>query len=446
LAFSLPVALSALLLLAASPLYATLSIHPDAPTSGEGITLLSETLCIIDSHSVTRAGNEISVTLEHGSCPTPPFVRAYEVPLGPLPAGRYHVVVDGTDELSFIVRDSAPGLRVRPSVVPTNTPGFRLELETANGFSICSLAECQTMLIELGGVTFRVQDTIGLPGPISIIAPNLPPGWKDVRVTNNSGSFEFPAAVYYHAPGSSPDIFAFERILFPVLFSTGGANGSSWRSEALIVNPTRWTIENANEVLPIVCVTYPCGERLSPRSRTGFTGEGYPHGVALLVPRAEAESIGFTLRVRDVSREADNLGTEVPVVRENAMMRDVDIPLLNVPRDPRYRTKVRVYAFPEAIRVGQSDPMLRILGSDGSVLAETGFTLERNCGDAPGWATPCYGEVDLAVGTKDEHSDVYVQLPAGWLGWAFASVTNNVTQQVTIVSPGGKGGRPGNAE
>jgi hypothetical protein len=204
---------------------------------------------------------------------------------------------------------------------------------------------------------------------------------------------------------------------------------------------------------------------LSPRTRYGFPGEEYSRGVALLVPRAEAEELALSLRVRDASRADDNLGTEIPVVRERDMLRQPAVPrfigemlgqprtrnndvtLLGVPRDPRYRTKVRIYAFRvDPVEVYDREPVLRVAAASGpqtgQVLQEIPFTLEQTCNRAGCAATPAYAEIDLAPGAADERVDLFVQIPEGNLGWALASVTNNATQQVTIISPNGKGGRP----
>ena len=52
-------------------------------------------------------------------------------------------------------------------------------------------------------------------------------------------------------------------------------------------------------------------------------------------------------------------------------------------------------------------------------------------------------DIDYQALSADERAQVYIQIggretPA----WAFASVTNNDTQQVTIVTADGAGGRP----
>jgi hypothetical protein len=458
------------LVLLAVPLQAAVGLHPHAPTTADLITLRSEQVCAVSSYAVSREGNQIRVTLTGGGCPTPPFPYAYEVPLGQLPAGRYVVTIQSPTEpesLEFVVRDTAPLVRVRPSVVAVNAFEFPLELETAQNFSLCDNPQtviCPSTVIELGGV--RVDTGPGSGGTRAIfVAPNLTAGWKDLRVTNGRGTFVFPAAVYYHTVGSEPDVHAFERVLFPVLLSTGGLGGSSWRSEAVILNPTRFFIENANHVFPGHCSPYPCFVRLPPRARHGFAGEEFSRGVALLVPRSEADNLAFSLRVRDVSRDADNLGTEIPVVRESDMLRQPaeprfagtqlglprrrnnDVTLLDVPRDPRYRTKVRIYAFRvDPVEVYDREPVVRVAVATGpqvgTVLQEIPYALERTCNRAGCAATPAYAEIDLAPGGTDERVDLFVQFPEGNLGWALASVTNNTTQQVTIISPNGKGGRP----
>jgi hypothetical protein len=72
--------------------------------------------------------------------------------------------------------------------------------------------------------------------------------------------------------------------------------------------------------------------------------------------------------------------------------------------------------------------------------------MHRSCSGAASCAsTPWYAEIDLPVRGDDERANLYVTPPAGaGLAWAFATVTNNETQQVTVVTPDGKGGEPCN--
>ena len=445
-----PAALT-LLLLAAPLLHATLSVHPHAPTTADAITFRTEQTCSVGSHTVTRTGNEIQVLLGGGRCPSPPWPYAYEVPLGKLPAGRYRVTVPeafGANTFTFVVRDADPAVAIRPSVVlagPQAQPAS-LTIEARQDFSLCgdtTTSTCASSTIEIGGVA--VANAFIGSGLGHFDAPALTPGWKDVRITNPAGTFVFPSAVYYHAPGSQPDPYAFEHVLFPILHDTDGVNGSMWRSEAVALNPTRWTIPTATSA------------SFAPRERKTVTSTGFPRGFSYLLPRGEADRIAFSLRVRDVSRVAQGLGTQVPVVRERDMFRqpavgpltvppgsgavdrNSDITLLDVPLDPRYRVRVRAYAFDvDTIETYGRDPLIRIAAPDGTIVSEVRFTLTPACAEM---GCPLNAEVDLAAGAEGQRADLFVQLPEGLLGWAFASVTNNETQQVTIVSPNGNGGR-----
>ena len=445
-------AVLALLFAAVAPLHATLAIHPHAPTSADVITLRSQQICTIDSDTVSRAGDDITVVLGPSAlCGTPPLPKVHETSLGKLPPGRYRVEVSATSAgattLDFVVRDATPALAVHPSVIVANAAGQRLWLEATQRFSLCGNATSCSPVVEIGGVS--VQAEAGGPGLTALLAPPLTPGWKDLRITTTEGTFTFPVALYVHAPGSEPDVYAFERILFPVLFSSDGVNGSSWVSEAVIFNPTRYAIANANELAPGT-------GSLAPRSRKELDGEGHVHGVALLVPRAEAENVAFSLRVRDISRVAEGLGTEVPVVRESDMFREPatdpltgstragrierngDVALLDVPRDARYRTKVRMYAFVvDEVEIDGNDPVLHVVKPDGTTVEEIPVHFSPSCAGAE---CPLYAEVDLQPQSEGERADLFLHLREGWLTWAFASVTNNETQQVTIVSPNGKGG------
>jgi hypothetical protein len=223
-----------------------------------------------------------------------------------------------------------------------------------------------------------------------------------------------------------------------VLINTPGAHGSQWVSEAAIANPAHWDIETYNDIVPFECIDYPCGERLPGGSYVAFTGDGYPNGIALIAPRAEAGNLAFSLRVRDTSRAAEGYGTQVPVVRERDMFRNTELTLLDLPVDSRYRTKVRMYAFD----AGEHDAEVTV--DDGVRSPATYFVpVRRNCSGRECHGIPWYAEVDLATTATDQRVNVYIRFgdpeaPA----WAFASVTNNETQQVTIVTADGEGGRP----
>ena len=420
-------------------------IVPSAPTSTTPITVFASFTCFAGAPSVTVLGSVITVSFPSEGCGSVPIPMQYSAALPLLAPGQYRVDVTypGPAEIAgsttFIVRDGWPKeFVIHPFAVPANPVG-NVELRLSRRSDVCPTGSCT---IRVGGVVVEPKTFIG--DEILFDAPALPPGPVDVEVFDygvvQGVISHSPAALYYFNLNGPPDHSVFERILFPVLFSAPGVGGSQWRSDAVISNPRKWDVWNYNSVFPYVCLAYPCGERLDPESAERFQGHGYPNGAALLVAREEAGDLAFSLRARDVSREADGLGTQLPVVREEGMFRGT-MTLLNVPLDPRYRVKLRVYSFD----AGQSG-----FGSSASVSIRpvTGASREitrqltRECQGFQCDFFPYYADYDFPPGATGELVDLYVDLDPGYLGWAFVTVTNNSTQQVTIVTPDGKGGRP----
>lgn len=424
---------------------AQVSIYPPGPTTDDELTLQVSDLCGARATSVSRNGSDIKVTLaQSGTCPSPPWEYPVQIAVGELPSGHYRVRVEqgrlAPRTLSFLVRNAEPvPFALRPWAIPTYPERHVVRIVPADRFQLCGGDDCSAFLLEIGGAAYGINDLILPDGGIGFAAPSREAGPVEVRITNGKGTFVLPAGLVYFDPGAAPDRSVFEPVLFPVLFSTDGVNGSRWRSEAVLANPNGWAVQNWNSVERIVCVTFPCGELLAAKSRKKFEGEEYPHGVALLVPRGESEDLAFSLRIRDISRDADSYGTTVPVVRERDLFRNTEVTLLDVPLDPRFRTKVRIYAFPDPVYVTATQtPHATVhVGS----AAGRWFPLRRSCERDRCDDVPYYGELDLPPGEEGESADIYVELPPDALGWAFASVTNNVTQQVTVVAPAGKGGR-----
>jgi hypothetical protein len=161
----------------------------------------------------------------------------------------------------------------------------------------------------------------------------------------------------------------------------------------------------------------------------------------LIAPRPEADDLAFSLRVRDPSRAAEGDGTQVPVVRARDMFRGTDLTLLNIPTDSRYRVKIRIYAFD----TGAHDAEVTVhRQATPNEVATRYFVPVRNaCAGYGCDAIPWYAELDLPSSEAGEPVNVYVTVGGeSTPAWAFASITNNETQQVTIVTADGAGGRP----
>jgi hypothetical protein len=408
---------------------------PEHPRQGDHVEVRLAGDCL---HGATfrRTGNAIRIDANVGIC-DPPLGSEVMIPAPDLPPGRYEVTMTRAGDTrtvasaAFTVLPAIdPPFTVHPFAVPmTQFAPAEIRIDDPR-----SVLGCPNCAIHVGGVPVipRYRD-----GAIYVTAPRYGPGYADIRVTNAGGEVVHRGAIYYYDPAVAPDTALFERILFPVLFNTPGANGSEWISEAAMRNLRSWAIETMNDIVPGQCIDDACFARIAAHDRVTFTGGGYPNGVALLTPREDAEDVAFSLRIRDISRVAEGLGTALPIVREKDMFRNADLTMLDVPVDARYRVKLRVYAFDESSTTATlvtHDPAT-------NVRTRTPLTLTRTCNNPRSCAAaPAVAVADLPAGASGARVNLYVEMPDRALAWAFATVTNNSTQQVTIVTADGTGG------
>jgi hypothetical protein len=241
-----------------------------------------------------------------------------------------------------------------------------------------------------------------------------------------------------------------EKFLLPIYLrgAVTGAYESSWVSEVHMLNTgsSPATIENYG----VLCPFDPCFPASIPPGlsipltsvRDLPAGKANPGALLFLKPE-HAGQFAFQLRVRDTSRSEESWGTSLPVVHESDS-RPVQH-LLNVPVEAGFRQMLRVYSIPENPSVRHSHAVhVRIYGS-----SEAAFPY-------PETPDPLLAEVDLLLTAGETSSQpTYGELPglsaipgmAGWdlvrlelvsterPIWAMVSVTNNVTQEVTIITP-----------
>jgi hypothetical protein len=165
-------------------------------------------------------------------------------------------------------------------------------------------------------------------------------------------------------------------------------------------------------------------------------------GELIWLNRADAANARFSLRVRDLSRESQTWGTEIPVVRES-QYRTTSITLLNVPLDSRFRVALRAYdpdvhehqhaSFRFDFRDMQGGALLasRTVAAVYSITSgQTFFPRVAACAQLG----------DLRGSVPEIANQEIVRVDVSPLGeatrfWAFASVTNNETQHVTLITP-----------
>jgi hypothetical protein len=345
-----------------------------------------------------------------------------DVFLGLLAAGVYDVEVARDDGAAvtlstLAVQESAPAFDIVPNVGASTAP----ERVRLLGLNIgCPSSACGEPIVRFGEDTVAIE---AAGADFIEVQPIRGSGTVDVTVTRGGNVVRRKAAFHFFEAGRRPSPEFFTPVLFPVLFSAKGAFGSEWDSEAAMRNDNNF---------PVIA-PYPLPFPQFPFRQFTLTvsakaaGLSSPGGHLIYVPRRGEDGLHFGLLVRDLSRQAEALGVEVPVVREEELF-DGSFSLLNVPADPRFRVSLRIFSIdkPATVRM-----VVRPMNADNILLSRT-LDLATQSGEGQHHASATisdisgHGPLRIEISPADK-TDVRL--------WAFASVTNNETQHVTVLTP-----------
>jgi hypothetical protein len=423
-------ALALLLLTIAVPLFAeTIRFDPPGVTAHRSVDAIVSgnwpNGCVPSVKNVVIVGSTIGLHLNA----TPPFgvlcsqlVRPYALTfhLDVLPAGSYTVIAvadqgNTSTELArtpLAVRD-AETMNIQPYAVPVSGG----PIIVSNPFFLSAVT------LTIGGVT--VPASSDADGLLIANAPPHAPGAVDVDVillaclVPCGQDVDAKAGLIYYDPAAA-DPAVFEPILFPLSFQGPGAFGSQWTTDSFLLSDTSVHFRD-----PTPCA--PC------QTDTGakLANDGNPWGHVLYAVRGTTGMLDLNSRIRDTSRAGQTAGTEVPIVRERDFRGEIRF--LNVPVDARYRAMLRVWSlgdFPFIVSFNQI-PVQNVL-----------LPLTRIPGTAM-W----FGSIDVtplllsSTSTPvivDVHPSGFGTVPSPLLSppiWGMLSITNNDTQQVTIITP-----------
>ncbi|HUR80572.1 MAG TPA: IPT/TIG domain-containing protein [Thermoanaerobaculia bacterium] len=270
------------------------------------------------------------------------------------------------------------------------------------------------------------------PTKIEATAPAHPPGTVPVSVRVMDGSNPNVSVLdnaFTYTGYWEPD---FEPVLFPIYTPPiKGAFGAEFHSTARVASEaepfdifgydTNCTLIDP-PILPDRPFRIGTGETvLDTRCNPGV-------GRLFFVPAAHVEDFAANLRVTDITRQAQSHGVEVPVVR----LRDFTtsrIVLLGVPIDPRVRNTLRIYGLP-----GGAQSLIVTIGDVARTI---------NLQEPASMYEPSYAQFSdfpvNAIATDNTISVTIDQMRNGIVPptavWAMVSVTNNDTQQITLVTP-----------
>ncbi|HEX8253949.1 MAG TPA: hypothetical protein VF846_12445 [Thermoanaerobaculia bacterium] len=252
----------------------------------------------------------------------------------------------------------------------------------------------------------------------------------------------------------------FERVLVPVFFSGPGAFGAQWATTIALMN-TGPAIDLAVPVVgerETICPAVEClcnsEKRLPERNVETVCRENeHPSGMILYVPRrTERDDVHVGARVLDTSRTNDRYGTAIPVVWERDLL-DSPMVLLDIPTDRRYRTSLRLYDVfqwntPFSVRFFDSAAARR---GNATPLLETTVTAAWDPDPENSQRFPMrpafafIGDIVAAYPQLAAVESVTIEIIGSHMPisppqpdrrfYALASITNNRTQEITIVAP-----------
>lgn len=220
----------------------------------------------------------------------------------------------------------------------------------------------------------------------------------------------------------------YQAVLVPVAAFTPvpGVNGSLWVTEVVARN------RGASEVQ----FGWPegCGDLLCPEAwetilpattkKLLLSREGM-----LVMGSSKPIDVVFSLRVRDLSRQSETWGTNIPVIRSTDGSSG-PIDLLGVPATGQFRTTIRIYDWstlePHQFRV-------RVYALEGDSLVQDRVVTTVDI-DRRAVTQAALADIIPATGPSPVRVEITPLSPDSRF-WAFASVTNNETQHVTIVTP-----------
>ena len=223
-----------------------------------------------------------------------------------------------------------------------------------------------------------------------------------------------------------------------------GAGGSQWQTELTVFHTGSTDVKLiapvCQHMLPMPCddeVMLTAGKAKSLRLVPKVAGGG------ALIYFDDAPGQPMQLRVRDLSADSKGWGAEIPIVPTLDFTEDVY--LVDIPNDPRYRATLRLYSLSANVSATVKVSPLY----DGPVIGENTYRLTTflQLGDTYTFTPlhPDYAQVDpLSAAVRasgHERLRLHVHFHKNGpnffppRGWAFVSLTNNETQQVTVVTP-----------
>ncbi|MGH9457088.1 MAG: hypothetical protein ACRD2J_05545 [Thermoanaerobaculia bacterium] len=335
-------------------------------------------------------------------------------PSQPEPGEPFQVTVSGTWRDSCVPRPQR-------TEIADSTIRLIFFADNSDGCLAVLTPWSETVSVTVAAGTYRIEAIAELADgePILLAA-------RDLTVTNDVDP----------APAN------FELFLAPVMYEGPGALGSEWTTQLSLYNDSDTAIDPW-EWLLLCPPGEPCPDTIPPRTSLVLGPQQlltWVNGYVFAIPRDRADDLHATLHARDLSRQSESWGTEIPVVREDDL--PSKIVLLNVPLDDRFRRMLRIYDLRGIDGVTVSMRWFR--ADTGEEVASERVLLRTvaRCAIGPCWlpdpaaaSIPIEPPFPAGLEPGDRLRIEIEPASADMKVWAFVSITNNESQQVTTITP-----------
>jgi hypothetical protein len=304
--------------------------------------------------------------------------------------------------------------------------------------ALCPGAAC-AISVKFGDAFGRiVSNTVS---EIVAIAPPHAAGSVDVTVTITGVASPIVLANAYRYQSNSID--ELERILVPVAASGPGPNAARFETEILITNAGDETVPVSGDATDERSLQSPPPPRfVEPQTTYTLTDllfDAAAHtGAFIYVPARLARDVITKVRVHDTSRDAAAYGVEIPVVSD--LDYAATVRLAGIPTDARFRSTLRVYAY-DARNFGPVTLRVRD-NADGTLLATVPVALNASKGEENLFPAAAQLSLDSIIAPLRGHPRLRIDIAdsdAIRPIWGFVSITNNQTQEITLVTPQASG-------
>jgi hypothetical protein len=234
-------------------------------------------------------------------------------------------------------------------------------------------------------------------------------------------------------------LFAAELVLVPLWYQGPGSQGSFWTTHLSVYNTGNYVEPYDRGMLPCQWLLDPCPRGFWRHKMLVYEAPQSASG-GFVMAVEHPENLAYTLRVFEQGAQFEDLGVDVPVVRERDLKYGA-VQLMNVPAsDPEaFRYLLRVYGVGSApFAVVRVNGYLNMVdgSSDLVVTKELKLTqIRHGLGHYYAEDTDLVRQLIQYTGGMGQLRIEIEPMSPNLRWWGMLSATNNRTNDVTIVTP-----------